>query len=334
MKYVPFGGTGIKASSLIFGTWYLPHEDTQDESGVFPVSRERTISVINKAIEVGINVIDTADVYRGVYKRGTDNPDYEGVGRSEKILGEAIKGHDRESLVLVTKVTGRTGMLPNDSGHNRKHIRKAVSDSLERMDTDYIDVYLLHAPDSTTSLENALRSMNHLIEDGSILHYGISNFQPEQIEEMFSICRQSGLEPPSVIQDVYNLINRDFENGKLRLIEKYNMGAMIYSPLAQGVLAGRYSSGSEGVARKDYDGYFAEKAPQLTSQEIVNTLSEISVARSVSMAKISLAWLMSRSRNIFPIVGASKTEQLVDNAGSVDLELSAEDLARLDGKGQ
>jgi aryl-alcohol dehydrogenase-like predicted oxidoreductase len=331
MNYEPFGGTGIKVSRLIYGTWYLPHEDVRTANGMFPVSRERSFAMINRALELGINFFDTANVYRGVYDRKSKQPGFENVGLSEQILGEALSAHDRESYVLVTKVTGRTGPLQNDQGHNRKHIMKAVRDSLSRLKTDYIDIYLLHGPDSSTSLENSIRSMNHLIDEGNILHYGVSNFQPEQVEEMFGICRHAGLEPPSAVQDVYNMIDRNFETGKLKVVEKHNIGAMIYSPLAQGVLAGRYSADSKDVSRKEYDAMFADRVSGLTTREIVKTVGEISASRSTSMARVSLSWMLSKSRNVFPIVGATRIEQLDDSAGAPDLRLSEEDIRMLEG---
>ena len=330
MNYESFGGTGIKVSRLIYGTWYLPHEDAKNNNGIFEVSRERSLEVINRAVEIGINFFDTADVYRGVYDRKSKQPGFEHVGLSEEILGEALSGHDRESFVIVTKVTGRTGPLPNDQGHNRKHIMKAVRDSLSRLKTDYIDIYLLHGPDASTSLENAIRSMNHLIDEGLILHYGVSNFQPEQVEEMFGICRHNGLEPPCAVQEVYNLIDRNFETGRLKVVEKHNMGAMIYSPLAQGVLAGRYSVETKDVPRKTYDELFAERASELAARETVRRVAEVAGTKGASMAGVSLSWLMSKSRNIFPIVGATRIEQLDDSAAATGLRLSDDEIRKLE----
>ncbi len=331
MNYESFGGTGIKVSKLIYGTWYLPHEDGRTANGLFPVSRERSFAVIERAVELGINFFDTADVYRGIYDRTSKTPGFENIGLSEQILGEALKQYDRESTVLVTKVTGRTGDLPNDQGHNRKHIMKAVKDSLSRLKTDYIDIYLLHGPDASTKLENSIRSMNHLVDSGLILHYGVSNFPPEQVEEMFGICRHNGLEPPSAVQEPYNLIDRNFEIGMLKLVEKHNIGAMIYSPMAQGVLAGRYSTETGSVPRKSYDAMFAGKVQGLVDRDIVSKVAEVSKSNGTSMAGVSLSWLMSKSRHIFPIVGATGIEQLEDSVASVDIKLSAEDLRKLEG---
>lgn len=329
MKYTAFGSTGINCSRLIYGTWYMPHEDKLNGDGVYPVSVERSRELIAKAIDSGINTFDTADVYRGVYNRGRKVPDYTDVGRAEEILGDAFKEYDRESLVIITKVTGRTGPLLNDEGHNRKHVKKAISDSLRRLKTDYTDIYLLHSEDPRTPLEKSIRTMNSLIDEGQILHYGVSNFRTEQIEAMFSISREQGLEPPSVIQDVYNLINRNFESGNKKIAEKYGMASMIYSPLAQGVLAGRYAKEDTTVSRQSYDGFFATKAPDLLASDVVKKVSELGKTKSASMAKISLSWLLAQGDNIFPIIGASKAEQLLDSAGAVDLELSAKDIEML-----
>lgn len=330
MKYGTFGATGITVSRLALGSWYLPHEMKADANGIYAVDRKKSESVINRAIELGINFFDTADAYRGVYNRDNFTTDFTNVGLAEQIVGEALSKHDRESLVIVTKETGRTGSLLNDHGNNRKHIRRAIDNSLRRLKTDYIDVYLIHSPDHITSLENAARSMNILIEQGKILHYGLSNFPADQISEMIHVCRESGLEPPSAVQDEYNLLDRTFEKGELGLVEKYNIGAMIYSPLAQGVLAGRYSNKSEGIPRRDYETFFAGKVEGMTENKIVKSVEEISKSKSVSMANISLAWLIHKTKNIFPVVGASNINQLEDNARAVDLELSEEDFKSIE----
>ena len=325
MKYGTLGATGISVSRIALGSWYLPHVDTSDPNGIYDVDRQKSEAVINKSIELGINFFDTADVYRGVYNRNNQTPDFSKIGLAEQIVGETLASQDRESLVIVTKVTGRTGALLNDEGHNRKHIRKAIDNSLARLKTDYVDVYLIHGPDEVTSLENTARSMNALIEEGKILHYGLSNFSAQQIENMQQVCKEAGLESPSVVQDVYNLINRDFESEEIGLVEKYNLGAMIYSPLAQGVLAGRYSGELEGISRKDYESTFANKVSQLTDNKIVRAVAELSRGKSISMARISLSWLIHRNKNIFPIIGVSNLEQLEDSCKAADLELGEED---------
>ncbi|MBX8643727.1 MAG: aldo/keto reductase [Thermoplasmata archaeon] len=331
MKTAPFGNSGIVTSRIVYGTWYLPHEDRQDERGLYPVDRKKAVAIIDRAFESGIRCFDTADVYRGVYYRASDKPGFENIGQSERILGEALKKRDREEYVIVTKVTGRTGPLENDAGHGRKHIRSAVSRSLERLQTDYIDFYLLHAPDPGTSLENAARSMNLLIEDGSILHYGVSNFRPDEVEEMFSVCRESGLEPPSVMQDVYNLINREFESSKLRIVEKHGMAAMIYSPLAQGVLAGRHSTGG-GIPRSRYEKLFSEKVQSLASSPEIERVKRIGERRSVPMSQVALAWLLRKSERIFPIVGATEESQIAECSMSTEVELSDDEMKELEGK--
>ena len=183
MNYRAFGNTGIRVSDLILGTWYLPNSGTKTKP---QVDRETSLKLIRKAYDLGINFFDTADVYRGVYDRVNMQGNFKTVGLSEKILGEALKGYDRESFVVATKVMGRTGALQNDLGLNRKHVRSAIVKSLERLQMDYVDFYLMHAPDGVTGRYESAKSMNLLIEDGKILHYGLSNFESHEIVNMYA----------------------------------------------------------------------------------------------------------------------------------------------------
>jgi len=325
MNYISFGRTGIKVSRLVIGSWYLPHLK-ESKNGVYPVDKDTSIKLIRKAYDLGINFFDTADVYRGVYDRSGKNPDFSNIGTSEKIIGEALKGYDRESFVISTKVMGRVGPLVNDSGLNRKHVKNAIKKSLERLGMEYVDIYFMHANDKITSIEEATRTMNLLINEGKILHYGVSNFEAFEISQMYNYAFSRGLDAPSAIQDEYNLLNRGIEKTNLVVASRYDMASMIYSPLAQGILAGRYLNEGNAISRKDYDPKFIDEVNFELNNKKVQKLNELAKTKGHTCAQLALSWLLNQGKFIFPIIGISNEEQLLDNLGAVDISLSNEDL--------
>jgi aryl-alcohol dehydrogenase-like predicted oxidoreductase len=324
MNYRGFGNTGIRVSDLILGTWYLPNSGTKVKP---QVDRESSLKLIRKAYDLGINFFDTADVYRGVYDRDNLQGNYQTVGLSEKILGEALKGYDRESFVVATKVMGRTGALQNDLGLNRKHVRSAIAKSLERLQMDYVDFYLMHAPDGVTGRYESARTMNILIDDGKILHYGLSNFESHEIAEYLSL---HGIERPSFIQDKFNLIERDQERRNIAVAEKNGMASMIYSPLAQGVLAGRYLGSKKDKSRSIYEKNFSDNKINEGNREKLLKLREISKGIDATMSHVALAWIIGKGKAIFPIIGSTNTQQLEENVNASDLRLSADIIKELD----
>lgn len=328
MQYSTFGRTGISVSRLILGTWYLPHTQTMDMKGLFPVDRQEASRVIRKALDLGINFFDTADVYRGVYNR-REKGDLSMVGNSERVLGEALKGEERDSFVVSTKFMGRTGPGPNDAGLSRKHVRSAIEKSLERLGLDYVDIYLLHGPDEVTGPEISIRSMNDLISRGHILHFGASNHSPVQLEELYTAADRKSLEEPVAVQEIFNLVNRSFEGDMFRTVNRHGGASMIYSPLAQGLLAGRYSGAAGPVSRKEYEQNFDPGKAGVTEQQMTQ-FSDFAVAKSASMAQMALAWLLAKGKQIFPIVGASSVEQLEENVGACSIRLSESDMAELE----
>ena len=324
MNYRAFGNTGIRVSDLILGTWYLPNSGTKTKP---QVDRETSLKLIRKAYDLGVNFFDTADVYRGVYDRENMQGNFKTVGLSEKILGEALKGYDRESFVVATKVMGRTGALQNDLGLNRKHVRSAIEKSLERLQMDYVDFYLMHAPDGVTGRYESAKTMNILIEDGKILHYGLSNFESHEIVEYLSL---DGVERPSFIQDKFNLIEREQETRNIAVAESNGMASMIYSPLAQGVLAGRYMGRKRDKSRSIYEKNFSDNRMTENNREKLLKLSEVAKSLGADMSQVALAWLIGKGRSIFPIIGSTNLEQLEENAKTSDLRLSSDVMKELD----
>ncbi len=323
MKYKSFGKTGIKVSELILGTWYLPNKIV---NGIREVNKAVSIKMIKKAYDLGINFFDTADVYRGVYDRDSFTTDFRNVGLAEKIVGEALKGYDRESYVVSTKVMGKTGPLVNDSGANRKHMRSAIRRSLERLQMDYVDFYMIHGPDGDSGIEQTAKTMNILEDEGLILHYGISNHSALDLVKFLNLKYFEPLECPDFIQDKYNLIERKLENTNIRIAEDNSLASMIYSPLAQGVLAGRYFQNGKGDSRKEYERWFEKNGLHESNKESLEKFRDVATSKGVTMSQLGLAWLLNKGKYLFPIIGATKLEQLEENVGSVELALKLEEI--------
>lgn len=328
MKYKSFGKTGISASEYIFGTWYLPNNVV---NGQKEVNKNDAIKLIRKAYDLGINFFDTADVYRGVYNREQKVPSYHTVGLSEKILGEALEGYDRDSFVVATKVFGRTGPFPNDSGANRKHVFSGLEKSLERLKMDFVDFYLVHVPDPNTGVKETARTMNLLQDRGKILHYGVSNFPSHTLMDFLKLDHY---EPPEFIQDIFNLIERGIEETNLKVAEENSLGSMIYSPLAQGVLAGRYIDGGTKDARAKYETIYKGVALHEQNRKGLEGLKELAAEKGVTMSQLSLAWLLHKGKYIFPILGATKVEQIEENLAGGEISLTVKEVEELESKFQ
>ncbi len=327
MKYKSFGKTGIKVSQLILGTWYLPNRIV---NGKRKVNKEASIKMIRKAYDLGINFFDTADVYRGVYDRDTFTTNFENVGLAERIVGEALKGYDRESFVVATKVMGRTGPLINDAGANRKHIRNAIAKSLERLQMDYVDFYIIHGPDEDAGIEHTAKTMNILEEEGLILHYGVSNHSVHDLVKFLNLRYFEPLEPPGFIQDKYNLIERKLEDTNIKVAEDNSLASMIYSPLAQGVLAGRYFQDSKNTdSRKEYEKWFEKNQLNESNKNSLEKFKEYANSKDTSMSQLALAWLINNGKYLFPIIGATRLEQLEENIESTEVSLSSEEIGEL-----
>lgn len=306
MKYKNLGKTGVKVSELCLGTMIYGQQ----------VDEATAIKIIKRAVDLGINFIDTADVYT--------------EGRSEEIVGKAIKGI-RDEIVLATKVRSRTGAGPNDEGLSRKHIMHNFETSLKRLGTDYIDLYQVHRTDPTTPLKETLTTLSDLVRDGKVRYIGCSNFPAWQLEKALWISDVNGLEPFVTVQPRYNMMDRDIERELLPLCIEEGIGVIPYSPLAGGFLTGKYQpdrpapEGSRGQLRPEMvSRYFNPH-----SQTIMQELKKISAETKMSMSKIGLAWLMANPAITSPIIGASKLEQLEENMGVLNYTISAEALKRI-----
>tara|TARA_Y100001933_G_scaffold178671_1_gene177150 strand:- start:1656 stop:2636 length:981 start_codon:yes stop_codon:yes gene_type:complete len=314
MEYRKLGRTGISVSSLCLGTAFR----AQDNEAT-------CIRVIDRAIELGCTFIDTA-----IY----------GEGRSEEIVGKALKDK-RDEVVLCTKVLNSLGTGPNRNGLSRLNVMRAVEASLDRLQTDHIDLYLLHSFDPHTPLEETLRALDDLVLQGKVRYIGCSNFRAWKVMEALWTSDANNLHSFVCIQDQYNLINRwELEPDMMPLCREQGIGIMPYSPLAIGLLTGHYRRGQEppvGTVWSKTEGrglsahkYNFEEAMTEHVDGIVQALIDIGQAHDKTPAQVALAWLLDHSEVTAPIVGADLPEHVDDAFGAADWRLKCEDRARLD----
>lgn len=318
MEHRSFGRSGVKVSPLCLGTMQFGW--TADEKASF--------EVLDAAYDAGINFIDTADIY----SRWIDgNPG----GVAESIIGKWLRKNPekRTQVILATKVRGRMGEGPNDEGLSRKHIFSAVEQSLKRLGTDYIDLYQVHWPDESTPIEETLRALDDLINDGRVLYIGCSNYPAWRLMESLWTSDRCRLTSFISLQPHYNLVHRDeFERELEDICLKFDIGVIPYSPLAGGFLTGKYAGdqsppkGSRGATSNRIQAYLMDPH-SLSTLEIVK---QIALGRQKSPSQVALRWLISRPAVVSAIIGPRDLEQLEDNLGCLSVELSDEDIQRLD----
>ncbi len=314
MQYVRLGNTGVKISKIILGTMQFG----------WRINEEESFKVMDKAIELGINCFDTADIYT----RWSENS-Y--AGKTEEIIGRWMKERKtRDDLVLATKLRGPMSDDINDRGLSRRHVHQAIHGSLKRLQTDWIDLYQIHSFDNETPIEETLHALNLLVEEGDVNYIGASNIFPWQMVEALWVSDKYGYARFETLQPVYNLARRMLvEHQFINVIEKYKIGVIPYSPLAGGFLTGKYKKDkplpdtprSKGVESR----YFTEKR-----WKILETVEELASNYEAKPSQIALAWLLSKPHVTAPIIGANSIEQLEENLGALDISLSKEDIERLD----
>ena len=306
MNYRTLGRSGLKVSEICLGAWINFGGRMQDDD---------TFAVLDAAAEAGINFYDTADVYA--------------AGKAEEVMGRWMQGKDRRQIVLATKCRGRMWDGPSGEGASRKHIFEAVEDSLRRLKTDYIDLYQIHWPDADTPAEETVRALDSLVQQGKILYFGWSNHDAAQIEERAQVSERLGLNRAVSLQNYYNLLGRGVEETITPRCEAEGIGQIPYSPLAQGLLSDKYLSGeapagSRAAGNADFEARLQKALPTLQA------LAAWAQERDVTLSQLALAWLLHQPTMTAPIIGATTVEQLQENAKSVDIKLSAEDLAHID----
>ena len=311
MKYRKLGNTGLIVSEVALGSMQFGGRMNMGNLG-----QEQTSQMVKLAMDRGINFIDTADVYS--------------LGESETLLGNALKGI-REEIVLATKVRLPMGKNFNRSGATRVNILREVEDSLRRLQTDYIDLYQVHGWDSTTPLEETVRTLNDLVRQGKVRYIGLSNLMSWQAATAVMLQERWGLEKYVTAQMYYSLVGRGIEHEFQSFAEYHNIGILVWSALAGGFLAGKYSRGNPAPAGTR----FAEAGQfvpfdQDMGYRVVDALKEVGARHGASPARVALAWVLGRPAVSSVIVAARKPEHLEDNIRAVDLQLSKDDVRLLD----
>ncbi|WP_125572866.1 aldo/keto reductase family protein [Levilactobacillus huananensis] len=309
MKYRQLGRSGLKVSELALGSWLTDVSDAAKQT--------LAAQSVQLAYDSGINYFDCADVYSG--------------GGAERFLGQALQQFPRKELVVSSKVYFPSGKGVNDRGLSRKHITESIDQSLANLQTDYLDLYFCHRFDTQTPLAETLETLSGLVDQGKILYYGVSEWTPVQILKAELIIQERGLHPMTVVQPEYNFFDRYIEHELLDLCGELGLGVVPFSPLAQGLLTGKYRQGRPvpaGSRGSFQPGLQAQLVPENLTK--VAELSKMAAELGTDLATFALAWDKRDSRISSLIVGASKPEQLQNNLKAVDLELPAEYEARID----
>ncbi|MFI6516574.1 aldo/keto reductase family protein [Spirillospora sp. NPDC050679] len=312
MEFRRLGRSGLKISEIAYGNW-LTHGSQVEE--------DAARACVAAALDEGITTFDTADVYAGT--------------RAEEVLGRALKGQRREGLEIFTKVYWPTGPGPNDRGLSRKHIFESIHGSLRRLGTDYVDLYQAHRFDHETPLEETMRAFEDLVRQGKALYIGVSEWRAEEIERALAIADRMGFDRIVSSQPQYSMLWRVIEGEVLPLCEREGIGQIVWSPIAQGVLTGKYKPGQplpEGSRATDDKGG-ADMIKRYLDDDLltrVQNLRPIADELGLTMAQLAIAWTLQNPGVSAAIVGASRPEQVRDNVRAAGVKLDAEVLKRID----
>jgi 1-deoxyxylulose-5-phosphate synthase len=307
MQFHNLNGTSLKTSLLCLGTMMFGDQTKEADS----------LKIMDYAYENGINFFDTANVYN--------------QGESERIVGKGLKGR-RDEIILATKVRGQMGENPNNAGLSRRNILSAADASLKRLDTDYIDIYYMHAPDYETSLEESLEAMSSLVKSGKVRYIGVSNFAAWQIADMLSICDKRNYISPVITQNVYNPITRGIETELIPFLKVHNIGMAIYNPIAGGLLAGKHKPGQPAENTRFannkmyYDRYWSDE-----NFAAIENLTRIAKEHGLSILQLAMKWCAAQNRVTSIITGVSRLSQIEQNIASVEGEpLDSDTMAQCD----
>ena len=312
MKYRSVGKSGLKISEIALGSWVTQLNDTAE------IDTARDIVCL--AYDSGINFFDCADAYSG--------------GDAERFLGETLKQYPRKELVISSKVYFPTGSGVNDRGLSRKHIFESIDQTLKNMQTDYIDLYYCHRFDETTDLTETLRAMSDLVAQGKVLYYGVSEeWGGARLEEAQRIIDRYNLYPITVVQPQYNLIDRYIEHEIMGVCRRHGIGITTFSPLAQGLLTGKYRKGQPLPAGSRATWQADHQINDLLTDENldkVERLRKVADELGVSLAVLSLAWILQHPEISCVIAGASKPSQLESNLKASGLTIPADAMAEIE----
>lgn len=309
MTYVNLGRSGLKVSRLCLGAMMFGG----------PANERDSIRIIDRALDAGINFIDTANVYTN--------------GESERVVGRALAGR-RDRVIVATKGRGSMGSGPNDQGASRGHLLRAIDDSLSRLRTDYIDLYYIHSPDYTTPIEETLRALDDAVRAGKIRYAACSNFYAWQICEAIRMSRENHWVSFSAVQPLYNIANRDAEVELFPFCQQYGVGVVSYSPLARGVLSGKYRAGEappEGSRAARGDRRIQQTEYREESFHLADALKPRADAHQATLTQFALAWVIANPVLTSAIIGPRTMAHLDDNLGALNVTLTPDDEAAVNG---
>lgn len=317
MRYNPLGRTGLFVSELCLGTMtFGGSEGMWGQIG--RLQQAEAERLVGQAIDAGVNFVDTADVYAG--------------GVSEQITGQALRNLKvpREQVVVATKVFGETGPSPNTRGATRSHILDGVKASLKRLQLDHIDLYQVHGFDPATPIEETVRALDQLVRHGHVRYVGVSNWAAWQIVKALGIAERLGLARFESLQAYYTVAGRDLEREIVPMLRSEGLGLMVWSPLAGGLLSGKYGREQQAEAGSRRTAFDFPPVDKARAWDVVDAMRPIAQARGVSVAQVALAWLLHQPQVTSVIVGAKRPEQLADNLNAAGVRLSAEELASIE----
>ena len=317
MQFKTLGDTGLLVSTICFGTMTF-HGGSGRFQKIGQVDQAGADELIKGCVEAGVNFFDTADVYS--------------EGESEKALGHSLKNLNiaRKDVVIATKVFGRTGPGRNDIGASRGHIMDAVEASLKRLGTDHIDLYQIHGNDVVTPIEETLRALDTLVQQGKVRYIGVSNWEAWKLSRAITMSELKGYAKFDTLQAYYSIAGRDLEREFVPMFKHTRTGLLVWSPLAGGLLSGKFSRENQKPAdarRSEFDFPVVDKE---RTWRILDVMGPIADARGCSPARVALAWLLHQPVTTSVIIGAKRPEQLQDNLAAVDLKLSEDELKQLD----
>jgi len=316
MRYKTLGGSGLLVSEICLGTMTFGGRGFWTNIGT--LDQSVADRVVSRALDAGVNFIDTADVYS--------------EGLSEEITGRAVvnSGRKRTDVVLATKAVGAMGTGPNDRGASRGHIMDAVKASLKRLGTDYIDLYQMHGLDRVTPIEETVRALDDLVRQGHVRYVGLSNWSAWTVMKALGLADGRGWTRPATLQAYYTIAGRDLEREIAPLLETEKLGLLVWSPLAGGLLSGKYDpegKGPQGSRRVAFDFPPVDKKRAF---DCIDVMRNVAKNHRVSVARIAIAWLLHRPFVTSVIIGARSVEQLDDNLAATEISLTPEELSALD----
>ena len=318
MRYRQFGSTGLFVSELCLGTMTFGGSDTGIWQHIGRLQQDEVDAVVKRALEAGINFLDTANAYS--------------EGRSEVLTGQALKnlGVARDSVVVATKVFSEMSKGPNGRGVSRYHVMEAVKASLTRLQLDHIDLYQIHGFDMVTPIEEQLRALDTLVQQGHVRYIGVSNWAAWQITKALGMSERLGLARFESVQAYYTVAGRDLERELVPMMQSEGLCLLVWSPLAGGLLSGKFTR--EGTAEQGSRRTTFDFPPVRLDRawDVVETMRGIAAAKDVSVAQIAIAWLLHQPVVTSVIIGAKRLDQLDDNVAATTVTLSADELATLD----